>query len=104
MHARSSARDLARQVGDSTKHLARRVSDSTVVLARRVGPRRGLIGLAILGAVVVGSVFLVRYLRRRSEQEGDELEATEDPSTVAGRRARKLSRAKRRAAQPPITH
>lgn len=92
-------RVFARRFGQGTADVAKHVGGSTADLARKVGPTRGLIGLAIIGAAV-GSFFLIRYLRERSEGVLDEevdYDAREEPGTVAGRRARRLSRAKRRA-------
>lgn len=83
-HARISAADYARHLGVSSRDLA-----------HRVGPKRGLLGLAILGAVVGGTIFLVRFLRSRSEDHIDEFAGNEDPA-MGGKR-RKLSRAERRA-------
>ena len=57
--------DFARTVGSETTDLARRFGHETSRLAKRVGPRRGLIGLAMLAAAIGGSVVLARYLRAR---------------------------------------
>ncbi|MBS1121459.1 MAG: hypothetical protein H6Q90_3687 [Deltaproteobacteria bacterium] len=60
--------DLAKRIGNGTSVLARRVGNGTANLARRVGPTRGLIGLAIAGVAVGGTIFLVRYLRSRETE------------------------------------
>jgi hypothetical protein len=108
------AADIARSVGNSAAHLAkrggsqaaglaRRGSGSAVVLAKKVGPRRALIGLAVVG-VAIGGIVLVRYLRANREEGDEDLEATEEPQTAAGRRARKEARALRKASQAAVTH
>jgi len=82
--------DVARQVGRSTAGAARRVSDGSVDLARKIGPRRGLIGLALIGAATVGTIYLVRYLRARREELPIESELEESiggiPITGSSRR------------------
>lgn len=95
--------DLARTIGDETVDLARRFGDGTASLAKRVGPKRGLIGLAVLVAAVGGSIMLVRYLKaRNAEQEGlgDEAATGEaGTSQFANKRARA-----RNAADAHISH
>jgi hypothetical protein len=59
------ASDIARRARGG----ARRVGRRTQHLAEDIGPVRGLIGLAILGAAIGGTIYLVRYVRqRRAEQ------------------------------------
>ena len=95
--------DLARTIGDETVDLARRFGDGTVSLAKRVGPKRGLIGLAVLAAAVGGSIMLVRYLKARNAEQaglaGNETSDEVGPSTFAGKRARA-----RNAADAHISH
>lgn len=94
--------DLARTIGDETVDLARRFGDGTVTLAKRVGPRRGLIGLAVLAAAVGGSIMLVRYLKARNAEQagitGDETDEV-SASNFASKRARA-----RNAADAHISH
>jgi hypothetical protein len=45
-------------------------------MAKRIGPRRGLLGLAVLAAAVGGSVVLIRYLRSRNRDAA--LDSTAD--------------------------
>lgn len=52
--------------------MAYRVGHGTSNLARRVGPARGLLGLALLGGAIVGSIYLIRYLRSREEEIAEE--------------------------------
>jgi hypothetical protein len=54
-------------IGDGTGDLAKRFGSGTARLAKRVGPQRALIGVAVSGGIVIGSVLLVRYLRARKE-------------------------------------
>ena len=63
--------DAAKFVGYRTADAARFVGEGTVDIAKRVGPKRGIIGLVLIGGAVVGGVYLVRYLRARAE-EADE--------------------------------
>ena len=82
--------DLARSLGSGTADLARRFGSGTADVARRVGPRRALIGLAVIGAAVAGGVLLARYVRaRRAELAGDETSDTSEHA--AGPRNRKQS-------------
>jgi hypothetical protein len=62
-----STSDLAKRFGSETADLAKRVGSGTADLAKRVGPKRAIIGLAIAGVVIGGSILLVRYLRARKE-------------------------------------
>jgi hypothetical protein len=74
--------DFARAIGSGTADFARRFGDGTSDLARRVGTRRALIGLAVLGVAIGGSVLVVRYLRARREREAMDADRLGiDPST-----------------------
>ena len=83
---------LARNIGGETVDLARRFGDGTVTLARRVGPKRGLLGLAVLAAAVGGSIMLIRYLKARnadaSTDADDPTETSRGNGTFANKRAR----------------
>jgi hypothetical protein len=65
----SGTADLAVRLADGTVVLGRRLGDGTIEVARKIGPTRGVIGLAVIAAAIGGSIFLVRYLRRRAERE-----------------------------------
>ena len=39
--------------------------------ARDIGPMKGLIGLAVVGAAVGGSIFLVRYIKARRAKNAE---------------------------------
>ncbi len=83
---------LARTVGCETADLAKRVGSSTADFAKRIGPKRGLIGLAALVAVVGGSIVLVRYLRSRDDEsvrEGLDEELGNEELPTRGRRNRR---------------
>ncbi|HEY0194258.1 MAG TPA: hypothetical protein VGC42_24250 [Kofleriaceae bacterium] len=84
--------DLARRFGGDTADLARRFGDGTADLAKRVGPKRGLIGLAVLAATIGGSIMLIRYLKARAAEQaidGDEPSETNGTkSNFANKRAR----------------
>jgi hypothetical protein len=72
--------DAAKTVGRGTAGVARRVGGGSIDLARKIGPKRGLIGLAVIGVATVGTVYLVRYLRARREElslEGEGLETAD---------------------------
>lgn len=72
--------------------MAYRVGHGTSDLARRIGPRRGLIGLALLGGAIVGAIFVVRYLRSR------EAELAEEGLEAGDRRRRTFRRRRQNAA------
>jgi hypothetical protein len=82
--------DVARAIGAETALLARRFGSGTVTVARQVGPRRGLIGLAVLAAAIGGSVMLIRYLKARAAEAGVDDETAEPGSqrVGGGKRAR----------------
>ena len=83
--------DLARTIGDETVDLARRFGDGTMTLAKRVGPKRGLIGLAVLAAAVGGSIMLIRYLKARNAEQaiaGDDANDETGASNFANKRTR----------------
>lgn len=82
--------DFAKAVGSGTADLARRFGNGTTDLARRVGPKRGIIGLVVLGVAIGGSVVLIRYLRARNARA--EL-GPDDYATSAERNASSHSRA-----------
>ena len=60
--------DLAKTFGNEASDLAKRFGTGTADLAKRIGPKRAIIGVAVLGALVGGSIFLVRYLRTRKAE------------------------------------
>jgi len=74
----STIGDRGGDLASGTADLARRFGSGTASLARRVGPRRGLIGLAVIAAAVGGSVVLIRYLRSRNRSPGAEIAADND--------------------------
>jgi len=67
--------DFARTIGSDTTDLARRFGHETARFARRVGPRRGLIGLAMIAAAIGGSIALARYMRARKLRARNEVGA-----------------------------
>jgi hypothetical protein len=82
--------DFARTVGSGTVDLVRRVGGGTTSLAKQIGPRRALIGLAVLGVAIGGGVFLIRYLRARSTK--DELGIGSDGADGSAERATSRNR------------
>ena len=92
----------ARKARGSAARLAKQAGGSAVGLARKIGPKRGLIGLAAVGAAV-GTVYLVRYLRAH-RAEGDEGIIDASGEATSGRRSGKQTRAERKAANAAITH
>jgi hypothetical protein len=87
--------DFARTIGSDTVDLARQFGGGTAKLAKRIGPKRGLIGLAVLAAAIGGSVVLIRYLRARSAQDG--LAADESNDVLGNGFAKKRARAQHAA-------
>ena len=75
-HTFSSIGDRGGDIASSTVDLAKRFGSGTAGLAKQIGPRRGLLGLAVLVAAVGGSVVLIRYLRSRKADA--ELDVTGD--------------------------
>jgi hypothetical protein len=59
------AKKLTHKVFDGAGDVAKRVACTTQDLAEQIGPKRGLIGLAIIGAAIGTSVLLARYVRNR---------------------------------------
>jgi hypothetical protein len=84
----SATADFAKMVGGNTAHIAKRVGGRSVKLAKDVGPKRGLVGLALVGAAVGSGIFLVRYLRGR---------AAARVTDANGVRSKKMSKAESRA-------
>jgi hypothetical protein len=85
--------DLARSIGSGTADFARRFGSGTANVARRVGPRRALIGLAVIGAAVAGGVLLARYVRaRRAEAATGETSNTSAQSGGSHNRKQPHSR------------
>ncbi|MDB4963788.1 MAG: hypothetical protein JWP01_3787 [Myxococcales bacterium] len=101
-----STADVAKNVGGSAADIARNVGDSAAKLAKKVGPKRGLIGLVAFGAVIAGTVVLVRYLRARQEDDlsEEELALNEQAQAADPHRRRKTTRAQRKAAAERMTH
>jgi hypothetical protein len=71
----NTVKNAMHTIGDGTGDLAKRVGSGTARIAKRVGPTRAIIGVAVIGAVVGGSILIMRYLRARKEElpfEGSE--------------------------------
>jgi len=81
--------DFAKTLGSETVDLAKRFGNGTASLAKRIGPRRGLMGLAVLAAAIGGSVMLMRYLRARKL---DSQRGLEDTGEDAGSHAKSGNR------------
>lgn len=88
--------DAARTFGAGTADLAKRFGTGTANVARQIGPRRGLIGLAVLAAAIGGAVILVRYLRAREREEDLGMEGAGE-EYASERTARMRKRAQHRA-------
>jgi hypothetical protein len=89
--------DLAKQLGSGTADLAKQFGSGTADLAKRIGPKRGLIGLAVLAAAIGGTVVLVRYLRARNADAELDTDETDDATNGRNARNRKRARAQHRA-------
>ncbi len=90
-----STGSFAKNVGLTSADWARSIGSGTRDLARQIGPRRALIGFAILAAAVGGSILVVRYLRRR--EEARELESMETGEEGMRERRRRRFRRERSA-------
>ena len=84
----SGTADLAAKVGGGTASVARKVGGGTVSVARAIGPKRGLIGLAVIGGAIVGGIYLARYLKRRAA-EAESMEASDEFAPKNKKNARK---------------
>jgi hypothetical protein len=76
--AASHTADAAKFVGGKSADAARFVGEGAVDIAKRVGPKRGLIGLVVIGGAIVGGIYLSRYLRSRAAAAADEGEDFKD--------------------------
>jgi hypothetical protein len=81
--------DIVKAVGCGTADAAKWVGRGTADIATRIGPKRGLIGLAVIAVAVGGSIVLVRYLRARN---ADSLDMENDLTGTTGRGARARKR------------
>ncbi|MDB4957959.1 MAG: hypothetical protein JWO36_5528 [Myxococcales bacterium] len=61
------AKKLTHNVVDGAGDLAKRVGCAAQDVAESIGPKRGLIGLAVIGVAVGGSILARRYFRNRGE-------------------------------------
>jgi hypothetical protein len=80
-------KDILSDLGDTSSRYARDVSCRTRALSRRVGPKRGGIALGLLAAAI-GTRFLVRFLKNRSQRIESEEQEADIARDVRGRRAR----------------
>lgn len=84
-----STADFAKMLGGNTADIAKRVGSGGAKLAKDIGPKRGLLGLALVVAAVGSGIYLARYLRARAA-EGHAKEAN-------GKRSKKMRKAESRA-------
>ena len=94
--------DMARAFGSGTADVAKRFGRGTADVVDRIGPKRALIGLAVLVAAIGGSIVLVRYLRARADN--DELASDDMSPDAAERSARSRSRSAARRANSLSPH
>lgn len=85
--------DAAMFVGGKSADAAKFVAAGTVDLAKRVGPKRGIIGLVVIGGAIVGGIYLSRYLRSRAA------EAKEEGEDIKDKRVKKAASRAQHAAQ-----
>src|SRR5439155_26896717 len=62
------AKKLTDSIACAAADAGKRGKHTTQDIADQIGPKRGLIGLAVIGAAVGASVLITRYLRRRSSE------------------------------------
>jgi hypothetical protein len=84
----SSTGAFAKRVGSGTVDLASKIGGGTASVARRVGPKRGIIGLVVIGGAVAGGIFLSRYLKRRA-LERESMAASDEFAANSKQSARK---------------
>jgi len=72
--------DIAKSFGAGTADFAKSFGAGTVDIAKRIGPKRAIIGVAVLGVLVGGSIWLARYLRARKEELPTEATEEQVPS------------------------
>jgi hypothetical protein len=84
------AKKLTSNVVDGAGDLAKRVGCAAQDLAETIGPKRGLIGLAVIGVAVSGSLLARRYIRNRA----DVAPAKEFEPSFAGKENRKTNKAR----------
>jgi len=88
----NTVKDAFYDFGCGAKTLAGRVSRRTVDLAEDIGPKRALIGLAVLGAAIGGTIAIVRYVRaKRAEQLVEIQPANEGVTAQPGKREKRKS-------------
>ena len=87
------AKKLTHNVVDSAGDLAKRVSGAAQDLAESIGPKRGLIGLAVIGVAIGGSILARRYFRNRREDVDSELDMTVEGSTKRSRKTKRRTNA-----------
>lgn len=92
--------DAAKRVGPAVADASKAIGSSTAQLARRVGPKRGLIGIALLGVAIGTGIYLVRYLRDRRIEESEAGEENLSPPAHGVR----PGGSKRKANREPLTH
>lgn len=95
------ALDAAKHVGDALGDAGKSVGSNATQLARRVGPKRAILGIALLGVAVGSTIFVMRYLRdRRDEEVEGEDHVQASPPSHGVRRGGSKRKANR--AQPPV--
>jgi hypothetical protein len=96
-HVGADTYGLAKRLGGGTADLAKQLGGGTADLAKRIGPKRGLIGLAVLAAAIGGTVVIVRYLRARRADAALDMDDADDAPNDRNARDRKRARAQHRA-------
>ncbi|HEY4176810.1 MAG TPA: hypothetical protein VGM90_08265 [Kofleriaceae bacterium] len=101
----STTGSLAKRFGSGTADLAIGAGRGSARLAKTIGPKRGLIGIATVGALVAGGIILSKFLKRRA-LEAESMQATDEANGLGKKLANGVNRRVKRAkaAVEPTTY
>jgi hypothetical protein len=87
MMTMKQAKKLSNNFVDGAGDLAKRLSCTARDVADSIGPKRGLIGLAVIGVAIGGSVLATRLIRsRRAESLDSDLTGDVDVQATGSRK------------------
>ncbi|HEY4060150.1 MAG TPA: hypothetical protein VGM39_26230 [Kofleriaceae bacterium] len=102
----STTGSFAKRIGSGAADLALTTGKGSAKLAKTIGPKRSIVGIATVGALIAGGIVLAKFLKRRA-LEAESMAASDKASGVGKKIANGVNRRVRKvkeAVTEPATY